>query len=117
MFNKPKSISRHLKSNNHKNLGKNKHIKLTIINPNIDNIDKIFYIDFNEYDNKYDYYLVRCEFKLCFINMKEYGVASSDLTDNKTMVSWKFFAENVINNLKNERFEFSHISQMNIIIL
>ena len=30
---------------------------------NIDNIDKIFYNHINEYDNKYEYYIVRCEFK------------------------------------------------------
>ena len=76
MFIKPKSKSRHFKSNNHKELDKYKHIKLTINNPNIDNIDKIFYTPNNEYDNKYKNYLVRCKFKVCFIHMKEYGVAS-----------------------------------------
>ena len=49
--------------------------------------------------------------------MKEYGVASSELTDNKKMVSWKKFVEKVISNFKNERFDFSHISQLNIIIV
>ena len=39
------------------------------------------------------------------------------MTDNKTMVSWKFFAENKINNLKNDGFDFSHISEKNIIIV
>ena len=33
------------------------------------------------------------------------------------MVSWKFFVENVINNFKNEGFDFSHISQMNFIVV
>ena len=42
MVSKPKSKSRHFKSNNHKHLAKHKHIKLTIDNPNFDNIDKIF---------------------------------------------------------------------------
>ena len=41
--------------------------------------------------------------------MKEYGAASSELTDNKMMVSWKVFEENVINNFKNEGFDFSQI--------
>ena len=44
MFIKPKSKSRHSKSNNHQSLDMRKHIKLTINNPNIDDIDKIFYI-------------------------------------------------------------------------
>ena len=74
---KPKSKSRHFKSNNHKKLAKHKHIKLTIDNPNLDNIDKLFYTYINEYDNKYKYYLVRCEFKLVISNMEGYPVASS----------------------------------------
>ena len=68
----------------------------------MDNIDKIFYTHINEYDNKYEYYYVRCEFNLVFSNMEDYPVASSKLTDNKTMVSWKIFVEFVINNFKNE---------------
>ena len=117
MFIKPKSKSRHFKSNNHKILDKHKHIKLTINNPETDNIDKIFYSHINEYDKKYDYYLVRSEFKLYYISTEDYGIASSILTDNKTMVSWKIFEEKTINNFKNKGFDFSHISQMNIIIV
>ena len=90
---KPKKKSRYFKSNNHKNLARHKHIKLTIDNPDLDNIDKIFYTYINEYDKKYEYYLVRCEFKLVFRSMEGYPVASSELTDNNTMVSWKIFVE------------------------
>ena len=117
IFVKPKSKSKHFKSKNHINLDKHKHIKVTIDNPNINNIDEIFYTHINEYNNKYEYYLVRCEFKLCFINKESYGIARSNLTDNKTMISWKIFVENKINNLKSDGFDFSHISQMNIIIV
>ena len=96
----PKSKSKHFKSNNHKYLDEHKHIKLTFDNHNIDNIDKIIYTHIKEYDKKYEYYLVRCEFKLCFINKEDYGIASSILTDNKTMVLWKIFVENVTNYFK-----------------
>ena len=71
---KPKSKSRHFKSYNHKKLDRHKHVKITINNPNMDNIDKIFYIHINEYDNEYENYLVRCEFILCLINLIEYGL-------------------------------------------
>ena len=67
-FVKPKSKSKHFNSNNHIYLDKHKHIKVTIDNPNIINIDEIFYTLINEYNNKYEDYLVKCEFKLCFIN-------------------------------------------------
>ena len=49
--------------------------------------------------------------------MEDYGIASSILTKNKTMVLWKNFVENLINNFKNIGYDFSHISQMNIIIV
>ena len=49
--------------------------------------------------------------------MKEYGVASSELTDNKTIVFRKIFVENVICNFKNEGFDCSLVSHMNIIIV
>ena len=117
MFIKPKSKSRHFKSNNHKNLDSHKHIKITINNPNKENIDKIFYTHIKEYDSKNEFYLVRCQFKLCFFDKEDYGIASSELTDNKTKFSLKIFVENAVNNLKNEGFDFSHISQMNIIIV
>ena len=117
MFIKPKSKSEHFKSKNHIHLGKQKHMKKTIDNPNINNKGEIFYSHIKEYNYRFEYYLVKCEFKLCCFNKESYGTARSNLTDNKTMVSWKFFAENKINNLKNDGFDFSHISEMNIIIV
>ena len=114
---KPKSKSKHFKSRNHIDLDKQKHIKITIDNPNINNIDERFYSHINEYINKYEFYLVRCEFKLCFINKESYGIVTSNLTDNKTTVSWKIFLENKINNLKNDGYDFSHISEMIITIV
>ena len=114
---KPKSKSRHFKSNNHKNLAKHKHIKLTIDNPNLDDIDKIIYDYINEYDKKYGYYYIRCEFKLVFSNMEDYAVASSILKDNNTMFSWKIFVEKAINNFKKDGYNLSHIPHMNFIIV
>ena len=46
---KPTSKSKHFKSINHKNLDKHRYIKLTIDNPNINNIDEIFYNHIEKY--------------------------------------------------------------------
>ena len=54
MFIKPKSKSKHFKSNGHKYFDKHKHIKLTIDNPNIDDLDKIFYNHLNENNKKHE---------------------------------------------------------------
>ena len=53
----------------------------------------------------------------CVLLIRKAMELLSNLTDNKTMVSWKIFVENKINNLKNDGFDFSHISEMNIIIV
>ena len=114
---KPKSKSRHFKSIIHKKLAKHKHIKLTIDNPNLDDIDKIIYNYINEYDKKYGYYYIRCEFKLVFSNMEGYAVASSILKDNNTMFSWKILVEKAINNFIKDGYIFSHISKINCTLI
>ena len=43
-----------------------KHIKLTIENLNINDIDEIYYAYFIEHNKEYDYYLVKCELKIIF---------------------------------------------------
>ena len=57
-FTKPKSKDKHIKSNNHKEIDKCKHIKLSIENPNIKNVDRALY-EYNIQHKKYDYYLVK----------------------------------------------------------
>ena len=45
--------------------------------------------------------------------MEVYPVASSKLRDNKTMVSWKIFVENINSEVEYKEFDFSPISQLN----
>ena len=49
-----------------KKIDKCKHIYLTIQNPNIRNIDIIFYYYNIEHNKKFENYLVKCEFNLVF---------------------------------------------------
>ena len=62
----PKANKNILKSNTHEKLDECKHVKLPIKNPNINNIDKVFKAYIIEHNEKLDYYLVKCEFKLVF---------------------------------------------------
>ena len=71
--NELESKSRHFQSNVHKELDRYKHIKLTIGNPNKNDIDGTFYAYFIEHNKKYDYYSIKCEFKLIF-NGNQYCV-------------------------------------------
>ena len=49
----------HLKSLSHKEFDSCKHIKLTIKNPNINNVDNLFYSYIIEHNKKYDSYLIK----------------------------------------------------------
>ena len=114
---KPISKSNRFKSINHKILEMHRHMKLTIDNPNIGNIEEIFYSHIKKYDTLYEYYLVSCEFNLCFMDKEDYAFVSSVLTNNQTIISWKIYTENAIDDFNNDGFNFSHISQMSVIIV
>ena len=61
-FVKPTSKYKPFKSIIHKEIDKCKHMKLTIENPDINNIDRAFYEYVIQHKKKYDYYLNKCEF-------------------------------------------------------
>ena len=64
IFIKPKSKYKLFKSITHKELDKCKHIKLTIENLDINDIDKTFYAFVIQHNKKYDYYFFKREFKI-----------------------------------------------------
>ena len=39
-------------------------MELTMENPNIDDIDEVFYAYFIQHNKQYDHYLIKCHFKL-----------------------------------------------------
>ena len=82
-----KSKSSHFKSNIHKEFERCKNIKLTIENPNINDIDEIFYAYNIEHNKKY-YYLMECEFILIFNDYQFCPYVTSELYSNRTMCYW-----------------------------
>ena len=67
------------------------------------------------HDIKFDYYLVKCEFELVFKDYLYFPYIKSNLSDNKSMLSWDNFIENVIKDFKNEGYNFNLIAEINII--
>ena len=63
---KPKSKYKHFKSNIHKEFDKYKHILISLKDINIRDVDEAFYWPIIEHNKKFDYYLVKCHFKLVF---------------------------------------------------
>ena len=112
---KHKSKYKHFKSSTHKEFDKYNHIKITIKKPNLNKIDIIFYDYIIEYNKKFEYYLVKCEFKLIFNNLNYSPHVTSRLFDNKTMISLRIFLKDIINDFNNQGYSFNHISELNII--
>ena len=104
-------------SNTHKNFNKYKHIKLTIGNPNINDIDKVFYAYIIPHIKKYGYYLINCEFNLVFIDNKNCPYVTSKLSDDKIMISWSNFFKKVISDFNDKGYKFNHTAEMNIITM
>ena len=116
-FSKPKSKCKQFKSNRHEEFIKCKHMELTIENLDINNVDEVFYAYIIEHNEEFDYYRIKCHFKLV-LNDNQYSTnVRANLIDNKTMISWQNFLKNVIEYFKNRGYNFKHIEQMNNITI
>ena len=112
---KLESKNNQFKSNIHKEFDKCKHIKLTIENPNINNIDEIFYEYIIEHNKIHDFYPLKCEFEIIFNDNQYCPYITSNLSDNKTMISWSTFWEKVIDDFKDKGYNFNQLAEKNFI--
>ena len=104
--------NKHFKSKTHNDFVKCKHIKLTFENPNINNLDEIYYTYIIELNRKYDYYLMKREFILIFNDNQYCPYITSELYSDKTMCYWYKFLEKVIRDFKDKGYSFNHIAEM-----
>ena len=88
---KLKSKNKHFKSNSHKEFDKCKIILLSLKDADIKDTDEAFYLYITEHNKKFDYYLVKPQFKLVFIDYQYCPQVTSKLSDNKPIISWKNF--------------------------
>ena len=113
---KKKSKYSHLKSKSHKEFEKYKHIKLSFKNVDIKDVDEILYLYMKDYNKKYTQYLLKGQFKIVF-NNQDCKYLMRDMINNTTNVSWSNYLRDVITNLKEEGYDFSHLAEMDIITL
>ena len=108
---KKKSKYSHLKSKNHKELEKHKHIKLSCKNVDIKDVDEILFLYVKDYNKKYIHYFLKGQFKLVF-NNQDCKYLLTDMIINTTNVSCSNFITEAIDGCN-----FSHIAEMDIITL
>ena len=101
---------RHFQASILEEFDKCQEIELIVQNPNINNTDEIFYAHIIEQSKKYDYYLLKCEFNLLFIDNQYCPYVTSELYGNKTTCYWYKLLENVITDFK-KRIYFQSYSR------
>ena len=80
-------------------------------------LTNFFYINIFQHKKQYDYFPIKCHFKLV-VNDNQYSrCVKSNLFDNKTIISWQKFLEKVIDDFKNKGYIFNHIEEVNIITI
>ena len=79
----------------------------------MDNVDEVFFAYIIQHNKQYDHYLIKCHFKIVFIDNQYSTYVNSKLFDNKTMISWQSFSEKLIDDFINKGYNFNHIKEMN----
>ena len=100
-FINPNSKYRLLKSSTHKEYDRFEHLELTIKNPNIINVDEVFYAYFMQLIKQYDHYIFKCHFNLVFNDNQNSTWSRSNLFNKKTMSYWKKYLAKVIDHFEN----------------
>ena len=112
---KPKIKYKLFTSNSHKDFDNCKHIVLYLKYIDLKDVDEAFSLYIIEHNNKFEYYLVKCQFYLVF-NFNQYcPFVTSNLTDNKTMISWSIFSEKISSDFKGKGYTFNQMAEMHII--
>ena len=65
-------------------------------------VDEAFYLYIIEHSKKVEYYLAKCQFKLVFIDYENCPYVTFKLSDNKTLIPWKSWLAEVIDDSKNK---------------
>ena len=115
--NKKKIKKSHLKSKSHKEVEKHKHIILSLRNVDLKDVDEIFYSYIKDHNKEFNHYLLKGEFKLVINNNQDCKYILTGMIDNRAFVSWSNYLREAISNLKEERYDFNYIGEMDIITL
>ena len=68
------------------------------------------------YNKKYTQYFLKGHFKLVF-NNKDCKYLTTDMGHNTINISWSNFSRDILSNIKEEEYNFSHKAEMDIITI
>ena len=105
----------HLKALSYEEFERFKHTKLTIKNPDINEMNDRIDSNFTELDKKYDFYFIKYDFKLVFNNHED--SPQFKLFNSKIRFYWESSLEDVIKDYNNKGYTFNRIDELNIITI
>ena len=114
---KTKNKNNHFKSKSHIEFDNGKHKILSHKDIIINDVDEAFYLYIIEHNKKFDSYLIKYQFKLVLIDYENCSYVTSKLSDNKTLIPWKSWLEEIIEDFENKAYIFKHIAEMHIITI
>ena len=111
---KPRSKYKHFKSKCLEEFYRCKHILFSLKDIDINDVDEAICLNIVEHNKTFDYYPVKCHFKLVFIDYQFCANVTSKSSDNKTMIFWSNFLEKINRDFKDKGYTFNHIAEMHI---
>ena len=111
---KKKSKYSHLNSKSHKEFEKHKHIKLSLKNVGIKDVDEIIYLYVKDHDKKFHQHLLEGQFILVFNINQDCKYLMTDMMKITTIISWSNYLREAIDSLKTEGYDFNYIAEMDI---
>ena len=116
---KIRSKKRHINSKNHKSLTESIINKYTVKNPSFLHMENILKNFVDEYNKKFEFYLIFCKWKLHFLDTV-INVKSDRLYNiRRKYCSWNLrtLLISKIEYFESKGYKFSHISEMNIVFI
>ena len=114
---KAKNKYKLFKSKSHIEIDKCKHILIYREDIDTKDIDEAIYLYIIEHNEKFDYYLVKCEFNLAINDYQYCPYVTSKLSDKKTTSCSSVFFKKIFSDFKDKGYTFNHIAEMHIITI
>ena len=105
----------HLKSKSHKQFEKYTHIKLSLKNVDLKDLDETLNFYKNDHNQKFNHYLLNGQFILVFNDNQHCKFIMTGMIDSRTFISWSNCLRDAIDSLKTERYDFNYIAEIGII--
>ena len=105
------------KSNIHKEIDKCRYIFLSLKDVDINDVDEAFYLYLFDHNRKFDFYCVKWQFNLIFIDYQYGTYVTFNLSESKTKISGSIYLQKINSDFEDEGYNFNQIAEMHILTI